>query len=43
MEEVLEYRDGEIFYTIFSFGLVHQLKSKIEAFKYQGTDFPSVY
>ena len=43
MEEVLGYRDGEIFYTILSFGHVSQLKTKIKAFKYQGTDLHGVF
>ena len=33
IDEVFEDGDGDIFYTIFSFGPVHQLKTKLESFK----------
>ena len=38
IDKVFEYRDGGIFYTVLYFVPVHQLKTKLEAFKDQGTN-----
>ena len=43
LEEILKERDGDVFDPIFSFGLVHELKVKLQAYKDQGTDLHSVY
>ena len=43
MEEVFEDRDDDIFYTILSFRPVHKLKTKLQAFKYQGTNLNTIY
>ena len=36
LEEIFEDRDGVVFDTFLSFGTIHQLKVKLQAFKYQG-------
>ena len=33
LEEIFEDRDGDVFDTVFSFFLFHELKSKIQTFK----------
>ena len=42
IEEVFEDKDSVIFYTIFSFVPVNQLKTKITTFQDQGTDLHGV-
>ena len=42
IDEVFEDSDCDIFYTIFYFVQVHQLKTKLEYFKDQVTDLHDV-
>ena len=43
LEEIFEDIDGDIFDTLLSFGLVHELKNKLKTFKDQGFDLHNVY
>ena len=43
LEDVFKDRDGGIFDTIISFGPIHQLKTKLDAFKDQGTYLHNVF
>ena len=43
IDEVFEDRDSDIFYTLLSFGPIHQLKTKLEAFKDQGIDLHGIF
>ena len=43
IDEVFKDRDGRIFYIVLSFGPDSQLKSKLEAFKDQGTDLIGIF